>query len=258
VITADSLRRALAKDPVDFSAVAIMVQLLGAPALPMVLDKLMAATEPEALQQFITMLKGLGEGESVGESALARVAGAPWPVQRNLLTLLAALPGVPAGFSPGEFTRNPDPAVRSVALKILLGGNSTGAGPSVMRSPGKTPRPSGWEICRGGRRLSPGGGAAPHPADRAGRLRAGVKAAGDSGHRAGQPSPGGGFPGGIEHDAFAVAPPQAAGHRSPQVLAAVTGLSRHWAQHPLAREFLNLARAHNEAEFRAAATGSIA
>ena len=47
-------------------------------------------------------------------------------------------------------------------------------------------------------------------------------------------------------------------NRSPQVLAAVTGLGRHWGQHPLAREVLNLARAHSEAEFRAAATGSAA
>jgi hypothetical protein len=258
VITADSLRRALAKDPIDFSAVAIMVQLLGAPALPMVLDKLMAAAEPEALQQFIIMLKGLGEGESVGETALARIAGAPWPVQRNLLTLLAALPGVPAGFSPGEFTRNPDPAVRSVALKILLGGNST----------------RGRAICDA------------LAGEDAATIRMGIAAAVEGCPPAAVPLlirqiEQGDFEPGVKAAAIrAIAPVslplvvdflvglsttrslwlrrKRLANRSPQVLAAVTGLSRHWAQHPLAREVLNLARAHNEAEFRAAATGNIA
>lgn len=254
VITLESLRKALEKRPRDYPAVSTMVPMLGAAALPLVLDQLMAAAEPEELQQFITMSKGLGDG--VGEAALQRLAGMPWPVQKNLLTLLAALPAIPAGFSPGEFTRNPDPAVRSVALRILLGGSST----------------RGRAICD-----------ALAGEDTA-TVRLGIAAAVEGCPAAAVPLlirqiEQGDFEPGVKAAAIrAIAPVslplvvdflvglsttrswwrrrKRLVSRSPQVLAAVTGLGRHWAQHPLAQEVLDLARAHTDPEFRAAATGS--
>jgi len=254
VITLGSLRRALETQPMDFSAVSTMVQLLGAPAVPLVMDKVLLVTDPEALQRFITMLRGLGDG--VGEAALERLHGVPWPVQRNLLTLLAALPGVPAGFSPAEFTRSPDPTVRSAALRILLSGGAT----------------RGRAICDA------------LAGDDIATIRLGIAAAVEGCPPAAVPLlirqiEQGDFEPGVKAAAIrAIAPVslplvvdflvglsttrtlwlrrKRLANRSPQVLAAVTGLGRHWAQHPQAREVLNLARAHSDAEFRAAATGS--
>ncbi|MEP7325938.1 MAG: hypothetical protein ABI836_08325 [Gemmatimonadota bacterium] len=254
VITPESLGRALQKSSVDFTAIATMVRLVGAPALPMLLDQLEQAPDPETLQQYVAMLKGLGDG--LGEAAVGRLAGAQWPAQRNLLTLLAALPGVPADFQPAEFTRNPDPTIRNISLRILLGGGST----------------RGRAICD-----------ALAGEDTA-TVRLGIAAAVEGCPPAAVPLlirqiEQGDFEPGVKAAAIrAIAPVKLPlvvdflvglsttrtlwlrrkrlAHRSPQVIAAVTGLGRHWAQHPRAREVLGMARAHAEAEFRAAATGS--
>lgn len=254
VITPESLQRILEKQPLDFSAIATMVKLLGPAALPQLLECLMAANEPATIQQFIAMLKDLGDG--VGDAALERLPGAAWPAQRNLLTLFAAIPSVPAGFNPAEFTRNSDHLIRTSALRILLGGPAT----------------RGRAICD-----------ALAGEDTA-TIRLGITAAVESCPPAAVPLiirqiEQGDFEPGVKAAAIrAIAPVglplvldflvglsttrtlwlrrTRLANRSPQVIAAVTGLGRHWAQHPRARQVLDLALAHNEAEFRVAASGS--
>ena len=256
VITAESLRLALERRPLDFTAIATMVQLLGAPALPLLLDKLVVAPDAPTLQQYVTMLKGLGDG--VGEAALERLAGAQWPVQRNLLNLLAALPAVPAGFSPGEFTRNPDPTIRSAALRILLGGSATRVRAICDALAGEDTPTIRMGIAAAVEGCPPAAVPLLIRQVEQGDFEPGVKAAAIRAIAPVSLPLVVDFLVGLTTTRSLWLRRKRLAHRSPQVLAAVIGLSRHWAQHPGAREVLNLARAHREAEFRAAATGSSA
>jgi hypothetical protein len=241
---------------VDFAAVGTMVELLKTPALPLLMDRVMTSDEEE-LRQYVSILKGLGEG--VADAAAERIAGAEWPVQKNLLTLLAALPGLPGGgFVPSEFTRNPDPAIRNAALRILLGGSATrtraicdalaaedvatvrlGLGAAMEHCPPVAVPLVVRQIEQGD--FEPGVKAAAIRAVAAVNLPLVLDfLVGHSMTRT-----------------LWLRRPRLAG-RSPTVLAAVTGLARHWAAHPKARAVLTLAREHGEPEFRAAASGSSA
>jgi hypothetical protein len=256
VITEASLHRALDRKPVDFAAVGTMVELLKTPALPLLMDRVMTSDEEE-LRQYVSILKGLGEG--VADAAAERIAGAEWPVQKNLLTLLAALPGLPGGgFNPSEFTRYPDPAIRNAELRILLGGYATrtraicdalaaedvatvrlGLGAAMEHCPPVAVPLVVRQIEQGD--FEPGVKAAAIRAVAAVNLPLVLDfLVGHSMTRT-----------------LWLRRPRLAG-RSPTVLAAVTGLARHWAAHPKARAVLTLAREHGEPEFRAAASGSSA
>jgi hypothetical protein len=64
-------------------------------------------------------------GTPVGPEAAARIKDAPWYVQRNLLKLLGTLPTLPKEFSPTACMAHPDARVRIEGLKLLLKNPST-------------------------------------------------------------------------------------------------------------------------------------
>jgi hypothetical protein len=59
-------------------------------------------------------------GPSVAPAAAARLANAPWYVQRNLLILLRSLHEWPPEFSAVTYVRHPDLRIRREAYKLLL------------------------------------------------------------------------------------------------------------------------------------------
>jgi len=62
----------------------------------------------------------LALGPSVGTVAMVRLPDAPWFVQRNILVLLGRLGEWPPGFSPTVYAVNPDARIRREAFKLML------------------------------------------------------------------------------------------------------------------------------------------
>jgi hypothetical protein len=59
-------------------------------------------------------------GAAIAPEVIARLPGAPWYVQRNLLFLLAKLPVLVEGFSPTPYVRHADARVRREAVRMLF------------------------------------------------------------------------------------------------------------------------------------------
>jgi hypothetical protein len=118
VATPEHLKAELEATPMDHQAVAILVKRIGADAANSLLDCLAGAedrsTRATALKQLLAL------GPSVGSLAAARLPGAPWYVQRNILVLIGRLGQWPPGFSPMSYAENPDARIRREAIKLLL------------------------------------------------------------------------------------------------------------------------------------------
>jgi hypothetical protein len=113
-----TVRRLLAFEPPELETLARVLPATGLDALGPLLDALGAAKERKVRARLMDLVAHLGPG--AGEEIAARITGAPWYVQRNLLRLLAALPALPEGFSIAAHVRHPDPRVRHEALRIML------------------------------------------------------------------------------------------------------------------------------------------
>jgi hypothetical protein len=118
VATPERLERELAASPVDHEALSILVDRIGAQAADSLLDRLASAADRSTRAAVLKQLTALGP--AVGQVAVARLPGAPWFVQRNILVLLGKVGAWPAGFSPAEFASNPEPRVRREAIKLML------------------------------------------------------------------------------------------------------------------------------------------
>ncbi|MGH7528534.1 MAG: hypothetical protein ACREMX_17715, partial [Gemmatimonadales bacterium] len=62
----------------------------------------------------------MGVGAPAGPPAAARLPGAPWFVQRNILMLLGKLGSWPEGFTPRDYIGHSDPRVRREAYRLLV------------------------------------------------------------------------------------------------------------------------------------------
>jgi hypothetical protein len=118
VATPERLERELAASPVDHEALSILVDRIGAQAADSLLDRLASAADRSTRAAVLKQLMALGP--AVGQAAVARLPGAPWFLQRNILVLLGKVGTWPAGFSPAEFASNPEPRVRREAIKLML------------------------------------------------------------------------------------------------------------------------------------------
>jgi hypothetical protein len=118
VATPERLERELAASPVDHETLTILVDRIGTQAADSLLDRLASAsdrsTRAAVLKQLLTL------GPAVGPAAVARLASAPWFVQRNILVLLGKLGTWPAEFSPAGYAAHPDARVRREAIKLML------------------------------------------------------------------------------------------------------------------------------------------
>jgi hypothetical protein len=118
VATPEQLDFELRTTPMDPQAVAILVKRIGAAAADSLLDRLATADDRSTRATVLKQLLGLGP--IVGSLAIARLANAPWYVQRNILVLIGRLGHWPEGFTPAAYTATSDSRIRREAIKLLL------------------------------------------------------------------------------------------------------------------------------------------
>jgi hypothetical protein len=108
----------LAHGEAHVDAVERILDQVGTSAIGPILDAL-AITDSRAMRhRLLNALTALGP--LAGPPAVARLAGAPWFVQRNLLIVLGALSEWPAEFDPETCAAGEDPRVRKEAIKLML------------------------------------------------------------------------------------------------------------------------------------------
>ncbi|HEX2610514.1 MAG TPA: hypothetical protein VHK68_05840, partial [Gemmatimonadales bacterium] len=118
IATPERLERELAGSPLDQEAVRVLVERMGESAANSLLDRLATADDRSTRAAVLKQLLALGP--RAGELAVLRLEGAPWFVQRNILFLLGRLGSWPEGFSPHAYAESPDPRIRREAIKLLL------------------------------------------------------------------------------------------------------------------------------------------
>lgn len=110
----------LAHGDANVDAVERILDKVGESGITPMLDAL-AVTDSRAMRhRLLNALTALGP--LVGPPTVARLKGAEWFVQRNLLIVLAALPDWPADFDPEPYATGDDPRVRREAIKLMLHG----------------------------------------------------------------------------------------------------------------------------------------
>lgn len=118
VATPERLEQELAMSPLDQEAVRILVDRIGAGAADSLLDRLASATDRSTRAAVMKQLLALGPG--IGRTAVARLPDGPWYLQRNILVLLGRLGSWPEGFSPAAYVTSSDARVRREAVKLML------------------------------------------------------------------------------------------------------------------------------------------
>ena len=118
VATPQRLESELGASPLDQEAVAILVERIGTAATDSLLDRLASAEDRSTRAAIMKQLLVLGPG--VGQVAMKRLPTAPWYLQRNILVLLGRMGSWPSGFSPLAYTTNGDARIRREAIKLLL------------------------------------------------------------------------------------------------------------------------------------------
>jgi len=108
----------LAAEPIDLGTLGRLIPDAGLEAADLLLDALASAKDRKVRSKLLEFVARYGE--DIGSEIVARIPGAPWFVQRNLLHLLGLLPKLPPEFSPELCLSHEDPRVRHEGLKLLL------------------------------------------------------------------------------------------------------------------------------------------
>lgn len=114
----ERLEAELAVSPPDPDAVAILVGRMGLEAVNSLLDHLGRTNDRSTRAALMKQLLALGT--RMGDVAVARLPGAPWYLQRNILVLIGRLGSWPEGFSPLSYAAHSDPRIRREGIKLLL------------------------------------------------------------------------------------------------------------------------------------------
>jgi len=258
IIRPVSLRDAMLDDKSDLGLLERILERVGADAVHPLLDALEVADSTSRRRWLLTRLEVFGEG--IGPLLVASLPGKPWYVIRNILTLLGSLPRFPEGFVPEHYTGHEDPRVRREAFKLqfAIPGWRAGAILKAVADPDATilrlalaaagadcpPElpPKLFELVRDRIR---------DPQDRAVAIRLLGK----------RPTPG------IRDWLLTqVAAERGFGWfrrsklqaKSPEMLAALSALSAHFARHPEVAKALDLAQRSKDTDVRAALRGEAA
>jgi len=108
----------LAATPVDVESVERLAPEVGSAAIPQLLDSLAGSEERSVRRRLLQLLAHFGN--EVVPEVTARLAGAPWFVQRNLLRLLQMLPDPPPESIGMEYSRHSDARVRVEGFRLLI------------------------------------------------------------------------------------------------------------------------------------------
>lgn len=113
-----TLRRLLLEEPVDHGACTRILARVGLDSAEGLLDSLTISESQDTRRLILHRLSELGP--DVGPLLIARLDAAPWYLRRNLLGLLADLPGVPGGFTARRYADEAEPLLRLEALRLML------------------------------------------------------------------------------------------------------------------------------------------
>lgn len=116
--TLEHVRQVLSGDPVDFASLDRLIERKGLAVAAPLLDAL-AESESRVTRRGV-FDRLLRMGAEIGPLVVERLADPRWYVQRNLLALLNEFERWPKGFYPGPYARHSDPRVRREALKLLF------------------------------------------------------------------------------------------------------------------------------------------
>jgi hypothetical protein len=251
IATPERLERELAASPMDQEAVGILVERIGAEAANSLLDRLASANDRSTRAAVLKQLLALGPG--AGQVAVARLDAAPWFVQRNILVLLGRLGSWPTGFSPTTYADNTDARIRREAIKLMLDSPQHQA-EAVMR--GLRDSDEGIVALALAAALE---SCAPEALSVVHRIAVDAKRPAESRVLAVRILARSKTPETIQvlqdlvvHRRRWFGPRLAP--KSPELLAALSGLAIHWRDHPTAVEVLAQALQHSDPDIRAAAS----
>ena len=117
LVADETLRRVLLSEPIDFDGAQQLLDRCGPAQADAMLDALSISESKATRQLVIDRLRDIGEAARA--SVIARLDGAPWYVQRNLLSLLGGMPTPPEGVALDGFLRHEQPTIRVEAVKLL-------------------------------------------------------------------------------------------------------------------------------------------
>jgi hypothetical protein len=117
LVADETLRRILLSEPIDFDGAQQLLDRCGPVQADAMLDALSISESKATRQLIIDRLRDIGE--AARDSVIARLDGAPWYVQRNLLSLLGGMPTPPEGVALDVFLRHEQPTIRVEAVKLL-------------------------------------------------------------------------------------------------------------------------------------------
>ena len=117
LVADETLRRILLSEPIDFDGAQQLLDRCGPVQADAMLDALSISESKATRQLIIDRLRDIGE--AARDSVIARLDGAPWYVQRNLLSLLGGMPTPPTGVAFDVFLRHEQPTIRVEAVKLL-------------------------------------------------------------------------------------------------------------------------------------------
>ncbi len=118
VATPDRLRTVLRLTPLDRELAGKLVARMGEHAIEPLLDQLETTQDRPTRGWLLGLLSGFRAAAAA--RAGTRMPNAHWHLQRNLLVLLQRIGSWPAEFSPADYLKHPEPAVRREALKLAL------------------------------------------------------------------------------------------------------------------------------------------
>jgi hypothetical protein len=121
--TEDVIRKVVTTEPLNVAQLDLLLPKAGLAAAPPLLDALVASESSQTRRAVLDRLTAMGS--AVGPLVVDRLREADWFVQRNMLSILRALPELPADFDASALAQHPDVRVRREALLILLGQPAT-------------------------------------------------------------------------------------------------------------------------------------
>ena len=250
VATPQRLELELAASPLDPEALRILVERIGTDAAESLLDRLASASDRSTRAAIMKQL--LAMGPAAGTAAVARLPNAPWFLQRNILVLLGRLGVWPDGFSPEEYAVDADPRIRREAIKMMLDSAAHRAAAIIQGLNDADDGILGLALSSVLDSCPPEAIShleriAGDPKRHAEARVLAIRAIARSGTRTAL---------GLLRD-LALPPRRWLRRRlapkSPELLAALSGMAVHWRNDPIAADVLTLAMQHSDPEIRAAA-----
>ena len=250
VATPQRLELELAASPLDPEALRILVERIGTDAAESLLDRLASASDRSTRAAIMKQL--LAMGPAAGTAAIARLPNAPWFLQRNILVLLGRLGVWPDGFSPEEYAVDADPRIRREAIKMMLDSAAHRAAAIIQGLNDADDGILGLALSSVLDSCPPEAIShleriAGDPKRHAEARVLAIRAIARSGTRTAL---------GLLRDV--ALPPRRwlrrrLAPKSPELLAALSGMAVHWRNDPIAADVLTLAMQHSDPEIRAAA-----